>query len=56
MNVNPNDFGIDQSNLIGLSFRYYFIKFFDDGVESLEGRFKDTIGGFFVTINFGFMY
>ena len=50
------NFGIDQSNLIGLSFRYYFIKFFDDGVESLEGRFKDTIGGFFVTINFGFMY
>ena len=50
------NFGIDTSNLIGLNFRYYYIKFFDEGVESLEGRVKDSIGGFFVTINFGFMY
>ena len=50
------NFGIDTSNLIGLNFRYYYIKFFDEGVESLEGRVKKSIGGFFVTINFGFMY
>ncbi len=50
------NFGLDKSNLIGLNFRYYYIRFFDGGVESLEGRFKKTIGGFFVTINFGFMY
>jgi hypothetical protein len=50
------NFGIDESNLLGVNFRYYIIKFFDEGVESLEGRFKDRIGGFYVTINFGFMY
>ena len=50
------NFGLDKSNLIGLNFRYYVIRFFDEGVESLEGRFNKTIGGFYVTINFGFMY
>lgn len=50
------NFGLDKSNLIGLNFRYYIIKFFDEGVESLEGRFKDTIGGFYVVLNIGFMY
>jgi len=50
------NFGVDQSSLIGINFRYYYIKLFGDGVESLEGRPKNVIGGFFVTINFGFMY
>lgn len=50
------NFGVDQSNLIGINFRYYYIKLFGGGVESLEGRPKDAIGGFFITINFGFMY
>jgi len=50
------NFGLDKSNLIGLNFRYYHIQFFDEGVESLEGRLNKTIGGFYVTINFGFMY
>lgn len=50
------NFGLDKSNLIGLNFRYYYIRFFNEGVESLEGRFNKTIGGFYVTINFGFMY
>jgi hypothetical protein len=50
------NFGLDKSNLIGLNFRYYVIRFFNKGIESLEGRFNKTIGGFFVTINFGFMY
>jgi len=50
------NFGLDKSNLIGLNFRYYVIRFFNEGVESLEGRFNKTIGGFYITINFGFMY
>jgi hypothetical protein len=50
------NFGVDTSNLIGLNFRYYYIQFFDGGVESLKGRPKDSIGGFFVTINIGFMH
>ncbi len=48
--------GIDTRNLLGLNFRYYFITFFDQGVESLEGRYKKQLGGFFVTINLGLMY
>jgi hypothetical protein len=48
--------GIDQSSLIGLNMRYYYIKFFDNGVEGLVGRFKDKLQGFFVTLNIGFMY
>ncbi len=50
------NFGLDTSNLIGLNFRYYYIQFFDHGVSSLTDRPKSSIGGFFVTINFGFMH
>ena len=50
------NFGIDKSSLVGLNFRYYVIHFFDNGVESLEGRFRRNLGGFFLTINLGIMY
>jgi len=48
--------GLDTQNLIGLNFRYYYIGFFDEGVESLDGRYQKNLGGFFVTINLGLMY
>ena len=50
------NFGLDKNNLIGLNVRYYYIEFLDEGVEILNGRFKDYIGGFYITLNFGFMY
>jgi len=50
------NFGLNKSSLIGLNFRYYIIKLIGEGVESLEGRKKNVIGGFFVTFNVGFMY
>jgi hypothetical protein len=50
------NFGLDQSNLIGLNIRYYYTHFINDGVEILEGRFKEHINGFFISLNFGFMY
>ncbi len=50
------NFGLNKSSLIGLNFRYYIIKLFGEGVESLAGRPKDVLGGFFVTFNIGFMY
>jgi hypothetical protein len=50
------NFGLDKSSLVGLNFRYYVIHFFDNGVESLEGRFRRNLGGFFLTINLGIMY
>jgi hypothetical protein len=50
------NFGLDKSNLVGLNFRYYIIHFFDRGVESLENRFNKDLGGFFITLNLGFMY
>lgn len=50
------NFGLDKSSLIGVNLRYYFIHFFDEGVESLYNRYKKDIGGFFVTVNLGLMY
>jgi hypothetical protein len=50
------NFGLDSSSLIGLNIRYYFIKLFDEGVESLRGKYKNELGGIFLTINFGMMY
>ncbi len=50
------NFGLDKSSLIGVNLRYYFIHFFDEGVESLYNRYKTDIGGFFVTVNLGLMY
>lgn len=50
------NFGLDKSSLIGINFRYYVVRFFDKGVESLAGKFKKDIGGFFLTINLGLMY
>lgn len=50
------NFGLDKSSLIGINFRYYRVQFFDSGVESLFGKFKDNLSGFFVTLNLGLMY
>lgn len=50
------NFGLDKSNLIGLNLRYYYIQFLNEGVEILNGRYKDHLNGFYVTLNFGFMY
>jgi hypothetical protein len=50
------NFGLDKSSLIGINLRYYIVHFFDDGVESLHGRFRNNIGGFYLTINIGMMY
>lgn len=50
------NFGLDQKNVIGLSLRYYIIRFFDEGIESLHNRYQKELGGFFLTINLGSMY
>ena len=50
------NFGIDKSNLVGINVRYYFIHLFDRGVEGLIGKFRNNLGGIFLTINIGFMY
>lgn len=50
------NFGLDQSNVIGLSVRYYIVHFFGEGVESLYFRPKKDLGGFYLNINIGFMY
>jgi len=50
------NFGIDKSNLVGINIRYYFIHLFDRGVEGLVGKFRNNLGGIFLTINIGFMY
>lgn len=50
------NFGLDNSSLVGLNIRYYIIRLFDDGVESLYGKYKRELGGIFLTINIGMMY
>lgn len=50
------NFGLDKNNLIGLNVRYYYTQFLDEGVEILKGRYKSYLGGFYITLNFGFMY
>jgi len=50
------NFGLDTKNLLGLNMRYYYIQFLDEGVEILNNRYKDFLGGFYITLNFGFMY
>ena len=50
------NFGLDKSSLLGINLRYYIVHFYDEGVESIEGRFRKNIGGFYLTINLGLMY
>ena len=50
------NFGLDTKNLIGINMRYYYTQFLDEGVEILKDRYKDYLSGFYITINFGFMY
>ena len=50
------DFGLDKSSLVGINIRYYYTKLFKGGVESLAGREKTEIQGFFITLNLGMMY
>lgn len=50
------DFGLSKSNLIGLNIRYYFIRMFGDGVENLEGRLRQNLNHFYITLNLGIMY
>lgn len=50
------NFGLDKSSLVGINFRYYLIHFFNEGVASLYNKPKKNFGGFFLTLNIGFMY
>ncbi len=50
------NFGLDQKSLIGINVRYYYTQFLDEGVEILTGKYHKQLSGFFITLNFGFMY
>ncbi|MBU0476013.1 MAG: hypothetical protein KKF62_17845 [Bacteroidetes bacterium] len=50
------DFGLSTTNLLGLSMRYYYMKFLSGEVEHMDGRFKNEIGAFYLTLNIGIMY
>jgi len=47
-------FGYDRKNPVGFSIRYQVTRFFNDGVENLEGRFRKDLSGIFISLNFGF--
>lgn len=50
------NFGLDRTSLVGINIRYYEIKFFGKGVESLANQYQTSLGGIFLTINLGIMY
>jgi hypothetical protein len=50
------NFGLDKSSLVGITFKYYYAKVLNGGVESLRDRKKTEIQGFFITLNLGLMY
>ena len=50
------NFGLDKSSLVGINVRYYYSQVLGDGVESLQGKVKKNIQGFFITLNLGLMY
>jgi len=50
------NFGLDPKHLAGINIRYYVIQFFNQGIESLEGKPKKSFGGFYITLNIGSMY
>ena len=50
------DFGLDKSSLVGITAKYYYAKVLDGGVESLEGKIRSEIQGFFITLNLGMMF
>lgn len=47
-------FGYDRKNPVGFSIRYQFVRFFNDGIENLEGFFRKDLSGIFISLNFGF--
>lgn len=47
-------FGFDRKNPVGISVKYQFIHFFNEGIENLEGFTRKDLGGIFITLNFGF--
>lgn len=50
------NFGLDKKNLLGINIRYYYIRFFDKGLEIIENKYKKNFGGLYFTLNFGVMY
>ncbi len=50
------NFGTDKSSLVGLNVRYYYVRLFNGGVESLRNRPRNNFGGIFITLSLGFMY
>lgn len=50
------NFGLDKSSLVGVNFRYYYAQILGEGVESLYGKIRKNVQGFFITLNLGLMY
>ena len=51
------NFGISQSNLVGLNIRYYYVQLVDgNSIETLRGKFKNNFSSVYITINIGMMY
>lgn len=47
-------FGYDRKNPMGVTLKYQFVRFFNEGIENLEGLTRKDLSGIFITLNFGF--
>jgi len=48
-------FGLQEGNLVGVSFRYYVVPL-KNQLQSLQDVYKKQFGGFFITLNIGTVY
>lgn len=50
------NFGVSKSTLLGLTIKYSFTHFFDEGVENLYGRYRKDIGTLSISLDIGWQF
>ena len=50
------DFGLSETNLIGLNARYQYTKFLTEGVEQMQGQVTAELSAFYIALRLGMMF
>jgi hypothetical protein len=50
------NFGVSKSSLLGITIKYSFVHFFDDGVENLYDRYRKDIGTISLSFDLGVQF
>lgn len=50
------NFGLSKKSLIGLNVKYHYMRLFNGGVENMEMKKREQLGGFYLTLSIGVMY